>query len=79
MAQDAFVTVCQPGSHIEVAMIHSILKGRGIRYFIDNENYAQAHGFAVGFADTRMTLKVERDRAEEAAILLKKIIDRKSG
>ena len=79
MAQDAFVTIYHPGSQIEVAMIHSILGGKGIKYFIDNENYAQAHGFFTGFADTRMSLNVERGRAGEAAILLRKMIESKSG
>lgn len=78
MARDAFVAVYSPENQIEVAMIHSILGGKGIKYFIDNENYAQAHGYRIGFADTRMTLKVERARAEEAAILLKKMVKKKS-
>ena len=71
---DDFVCVGEPWSAASVALVHAVLGGSGIRYFIVNEHGAQWCDGTVGLADGAMRLMVEEDRAEDARALVVKVV-----
>ena len=77
MMNSSFIQIHLVYDANEILLIHSVLSGSGIHYFIDNENYAFSSGFGLGIADDRMKVMVERSRAKEAIELLNKMINKK--
>lgn len=67
-----FTCVAEPWQGQDVALIHAVLSGTGINYYIENEHYGRG-GPAIG--DGYMRLMVETGRAEEARELLERESD----
>jgi hypothetical protein len=68
---DDFVCVFEPSTTMDVALIHALLSGSGIRYFIQNENNAQWGDGTLGIADGAMRLMVEAGRKDEVRELMR--------
>ena len=72
--EEDFVGIWQPLDGSELALIHCALSGTGINYYVNNEHAVQAGGPGIGVGASRMTLRVERGRADEALALVKAIL-----
>lgn len=66
MSDQSFADLYRPGDQMEVMLIRMVLDATDIRYYIVNENLNRM--LPVPLAD--MVLRVEWDRAREAATLL---------
>ena len=71
MKRDAFVCIRTVLYPQDVALIHSVLSGTGILYYIENENVVHTNGFAVN-SNLGMRLMVESDNEQQARELLMK-------
>lgn len=69
MENQAFIEVYRPGSMYEILTIKSLLEGKNIRYYINNENLCLTISMvAIGSEEVR--LMVEAPKAQEVRELL---------
>ncbi|HEY3353831.1 MAG TPA: DUF2007 domain-containing protein [Polyangia bacterium] len=71
MTEPTFVSICCPANMVELAFVRSLLEAAGIRHSVPNEHFAAVSSPGAFTGDAAVEILVERDRAEQARMLLR--------